>query len=270
MSVCRPCDLYGSYPFYNRLNKGDWEKSVQARYTPAVSRLPTIAGRLIRWYQIHGRDLPWRRTTDPYRILISEIMLQQTQVERVLGFYFAFLERFPSVRALAEAPESEVLAAWRGLGYYNRARNLHRAAQAILRQHGGEFPRSLEALQALPGVGRYTAGAIMSFAFCEDAPIVDTNVVRVLTRSLGEPEGVTPAGRERWLWEQATAIIPEGQGFVLNQALMDFGATLCTHHHPACESCPLADICVTRGRELAHQPSLFGRTGDTSFVPGTS
>lgn len=222
-----------------------------------MTRLEAIATGLIRWYQVHGRDLPWRRTTDPYRILISEIMLQQTQVERVIDFYYAFLERFPSVQSLATAKEAEVLEAWKGLGYYNRARNLHKTAIAIVRDHKGEFPRDLEKLRSLPGIGRYTAGAIMSFAFCEDAPIVDTNVVRVLTRTLGEPEHATGAEKERWLWEMATLIIPEGQGFVLNQAIMDFGATLCTHHHPACAICLLAPHCDRYARESAEQPRLF-------------
>jgi len=222
-----------------------------------MTRLEAIAAGLIRWYQVHGRDLPWRRTTDPYRILISEIMLQQTQVERVLDFYYAFLNRFPTVRSLAAAKEAEVLDAWKGLGYYNRARNLHKTAIAIVRDHDGEFPRDLDALRSLPGIGRYTAGAIMSFAFCEDAPIVDTNVIRVLTRTLGEPENASGAEKERWLWEMAASIIPTGQGFILNQAIMDFGATLCTHHHPACDICLLSAHCERYARDTQAQPRLF-------------
>ncbi|HYE78718.1 MAG TPA: A/G-specific adenine glycosylase [bacterium] len=222
-----------------------------------MTDLPRFQEALLRWYRLHGRDLPWRRTTDPYRIFISEVMLQQTQVERVVGYWHAFLQAFPTVQALAAADEAQVLAAWKGLGYNNRARYVHKTAKAVVELHGGQFPRTLEELRSLPGIGRYTAGAIMSFAFCEDAPIVDTNVVRVLGRVFGPPKGDYPAARESALWDLAEAVLPPGQGFIFNQAIMDFGATMCSHHHPACDICPMAGFCARRAAELAAQPRLF-------------
>lgn len=222
-----------------------------------MTDIPRFQQGLLQWYRLHGRDLPWRRTTDPYKIFLSEVMLQQTQVERVIGYWTLFLQTFPTVRDLAAADEAAVLAVWKGLGYNNRARYVHRTAKAVVESHGGEFPRTLEGLRSLPGVGRYTAGAIMSFAFCEDSPIVDTNVVRVLGRIFGPPQGDYPAAREESLWTLAEAVIPAGQGFVFNQAIMDFGATMCSHHHPACDICPMATFCVRRTEELAASPRLF-------------
>lgn len=223
---------------------------------------PQEAGRrLIRWYRVHGRNLPWRRTTDPYRIFISEVMLQQTQVERVLHYWPVFLHRFPTVQALAIAPERDVLAVWKGLGYNNRARYVHAAARVVVRDHGGIFPDTLEGLRRLPGIGRYTAGAIFSFAYCEDAAIVDTNVVRVLGRVFSSSLPANRSAREKRLWELAAAIIPPGEGYRVNQAIMDFGATMCTHHHPACDICPLAGICTAHQAQV--QAGSQSAQGDT-------
>ena len=215
---------------------------------------------LLRWYRVHGRDLPWRRTTDPYRIFISEVMLQQTQVERVIDYWQAFLRTFPTVDALAAAPEAEVLAVWKGLGYNNRARYVHQTAKAVVAIHGGRFPTTLEGLRRLPGVGRYTAGAIMSFAYCEDAAIVDTNVIRILNRIFGPRSGERPSARDEALWTLAAEVIPPGEGFRLNQAMMDFGAILCSHHRPGCDICPMAGFCHSRQTELAQpvEPKRMG------------
>ena len=173
--------------------------------------MPGFARRVIDWQRIHGRHrLPWQRTRDPYRVWLSEIMLQQTQVATVLGYYERFLARFPDVRALAAAPLDDVLAAWSGLGYYSRARNLHRCAVLVVAEHGGEFPASSEALARLPGIGRSTAAAIAAFCFGERAAILDGNVKRVLTRLLGFDGDLAEARSERALWLQATALLPAG------------------------------------------------------------
>src|SRR5207247_481934 len=176
---------------------------------------------LLAWFVEHGRDLPWRRTTDPYAILVSEVMLQQTQVERVLEYYRRFLARFPTVAALAAASVDTVLAAWQGLGYYRRARNLHLAAQQIMAQHQGRFPDTFEAVAALPGVGRYTAGAVLCFAFGKRAPILDTNVQRVLERVFVRRPATTPGAMQKRLWRLAEAVLPPGtDAWVINQAML--------------------------------------------------
>lgn len=201
---------------------------------------------LLAWYRAHGRDLPWRRTTNPYRILVSEVMLQQTQVDRVREYYGKFLRRFPSVKALAEAPEADVRDAWDGLGYYTRARNLKRAAETIREEHAGYFPRTAEELERLPGVGRYTAGAVRSFAFGENAPVLDTNVRRVLWRVFGVKGESTAAPTLRRLWCYADEVVPDGRAREFNNALMDFGATVCTARAPKCGACPMAKFCLRR------------------------
>lgn len=201
---------------------------------------------LCAWFAVHGRDLPWRRTTNPYRILVSEVMLQQTQVDRVRGFYGKFLRRFPSVKALAEARDREVLDAWDGLGYYNRARNLKRAAEVIREEHAGYFPRDHASIERLPGVGRYTAGAVRSFAFGEDAPVLDTNVRRVLWRVFGVRGEPTSTATTKRLWHYAEEIVPDGEARAFNSALMDFGATVCTARAPKCGECPMRAFCLRR------------------------
>ena len=206
-----------------------------------------IAGAVIAWQRQHGRHgLPWQGTSDAYRVWLSEVMLQQTQVSTVLDYYPRFLARFPSVQALAAAPLDDVLALWSGLGYYSRARNLHRCAQAVVAQHGGAFPGSSAALATLPGIGRSTAAAIAAFCFGERAAILDGNVKRVLTRVLGYDGDLSLAADERRLWAQAEALLPAREVDVYTQGLMDLGATVCSRRQPACERCPLAAHCVAR------------------------
>jgi A/G-specific adenine glycosylase len=204
----------------------------------------TFAGPLLEWYRINKRDLPWRQLQDdPYAVWISEIMLQQTQVATVIPFYERWMARFPTVDALAEAPLEEVLRHWAGLGYYARARNLHQAALAVVEKHGGRVPSDPAELAALRGIGRYTAGAILSLAYHQPAPIVDANVIRVLSRVFaieGDPK--SPPAQAR-LWHLAEALIPPGEARDFNQALMELGALVCTPADPACERCPLLPVC---------------------------
>jgi A/G-specific adenine glycosylase len=190
---------------------------------------------LLGWYARHKRNLPWRETNDPYKILLSEVLLQQTQVSRGLEYYSRFLEAFPTVQALAKAPVEAVLKAWEGAGYYARARNLHRAAQ-IIAEHG--MPDSLEGFLALPGVGRYTAGAVSSIALGLPEPLVDGNVRRVFSRWLLEPNP-----QEDWLWSQAENLLERSQPGEWNQAIMELGATVCVPKNPSCASCPVSSHC---------------------------
>jgi A/G-specific adenine glycosylase len=216
---------------------------------------PDIAARVVRWQRSHGRHaLPWQGTTDPYRVWLSEIMLQQTQVATVLAYYPRFLQRFPDVAALAAAPLDDVLAQWSGLGYYSRARNLHRCAQAVMQQHGGQFPRNAAQLAELPGIGRSTAAAIAAFCFGERAAILDGNVKRVLTRALGFGDDLAQAAHERRLWQQAEALLPESGIEAYTQGLMDLGAGICLARRPQCLLCPLHEVCVARaeGRPEAY------------------
>jgi A/G-specific adenine glycosylase len=209
---------------------------------------PGFAQRVLRWQRRHGRhDLPWQRTRDPYRVWLSEVMLQQTQVTTVLDYYARFLARFPDVAALAAAPLDDVLALWSGLGYYSRARHLHRCAQQVVALHGGAFPPSAATLATLPGIGRSTAAAIAAFCFGERAAILDGNVERVLTRALGFAGDLSRAAPKRELWALAEALLPARAVDVYTQGLMDLGATVCTPRRPACAACPLAEGCVARG-----------------------
>ncbi|HEX7422523.1 MAG TPA: A/G-specific adenine glycosylase [Terriglobales bacterium] len=203
---------------------------------------------LLRWYDQHRRDLPWRETRDPYRIWLSEIMLQQTRVAAVLDHYRIFLERFPNVRALAAASEDAVLAAWSGLGYYRRARRLHRSAQQIAEQYGGCFPQNSEGLLALPGIGRYTAAAIASIAFAEPVAVVDGNVERVLQRLIGV-NLTTPQ-----TWQHAQALLANSRPGDFNQAMMELGATVCVPREPRCPMCPVRKWCVTQGEVPRAKP----------------
>jgi len=216
----------------------------------AAATTPGLARALVAWQASHGRhDLPWQNTRDPYRVWLSEIMLQQTQVSTVLAYYGRFLARFPDVQALAAAPLDDVLAQWSGLGYYSRARNLHRCAQVVVAEHGGQFPPSSQALLALPGIGRSTAAAVAAFCFGERAAILDGNVKRVLTRVLGFGDDLADARHERALWQQADALLPEAADVpAYTQGLMDLGATLCTQRRPRCGACPWAGPCVARAQ----------------------
>ncbi len=208
---------------------------------------PSFAQRVVRWQRSHGRHgLPWQGTRDPYRVWLSEVMLQQTQVATVLDYYPRFLQRFPDVRSLAAAPLDDVLALWSGLGYYSRARNLHRCAQAVVADHGGAFPHTSALLATLPGIGRSTAAAIAAFCFGERAAILDGNVKRVLTRALGFGHDLARPAAERALWQAAEALLPKSGIESYTQGLMDLGAQLCSARRPACERCPLAETCVAR------------------------
>jgi len=192
---------------------------------------------LLTWSARTRRDLPWRHTRDPWAILVSEVMLQQTQVPRVIPKYQAFLDRFPSASQCAAAPVADVVRAWAGLGYNRRAVNLHRAAVAVVERHGGTFPDDLDALMALPGVGPYTARAVLTFAFGRDVGIVESNTGRVLARVAGRP--LTQAEGQRF----ADALVPEGEGWAWNQAMIDLGATVCLRRAPKCAECPVASDC---------------------------
>lgn len=200
---------------------------------------------LTGWFYSCGRDYPWRRTRDPYAILVSEAMLQQTQIATVLGrgYYTRWLTAFPGWAELAAAREEEVLKLWEGLGYYNRARNLQKAAVIVCRDHGGELPENLEAILALPGVGRYTAGAVMSFAFNKRAPIVDGNVSRVLSRLFSCPVPVDSPEGLRLAWERAEALTPADSPRAYNSAIMELGQRICTRTSPDCPACPVASRC---------------------------
>lgn len=215
-------------------------------YRPRLDprRLRAFQTRLLDWFRVNGRDLPWRRTRDPYKILVSEVMLQQTQVPRVREYYARFLREYPSVEDLAAASPARVRDSWDGLGYYARARNLHATARKIAREHGGRFPRRVEEIRSLPGVGRYTAGAVVSFAYGEPAPILDTNVRRVLGRVFVRRQPASSAKLDRRLWALAEAVLPAGEVWAFNQALMDFGATVCTARNPRCPACPLRSLCA--------------------------
>jgi A/G-specific adenine glycosylase len=214
-----------------------------------------FAARVVRWQRQHGRHgLPWQGTRDPYRVWLSEVMLQQTQVATVLPYYARFLERFPDVHALAAAPQDEVLALWSGLGYYSRARHLHRCAQTVVSVHDGAFPRDSAALATLPGIGRSTAAAIAAFCFGERVAILDGNVKRVLTRAIGFGDDIGVAANENKLWDHARSLLPARGIEAYTQGLMDLGAGVCTRRRPQCDACPLQTGCVARaeGRPEAY------------------
>ncbi len=207
---------------------------------------PAFAAKLLAWYRAAHRSLPWRGDADPYHIWVSEIMLQQTQVEAVIPYYARWLKRFPTVQSLAAAPERAVLALWEGLGYYTRARNLHRAAQLMVNENDGQLPRTVGRLLALPGIGRYTAAAIASLAFGADAAVLDGNVKRVLARVFNIEEDVKSARGEKHLWALAESLLPRGEAGDYNQALMDLGATVCAPRAPRCDQCPVVTLCAAK------------------------
>lgn len=206
---------------------------------------------VLRWFDAHGRKtLPWQHNKTPYRVWISEIMLQQTQVTAVIPYFERFMQRFPDLPTLAHAPLDDVLHQWAGLGYYTRARNLHRAAQMVMHAFNGYFPDTLETVQQLPGIGRSTAGAILSIAFQKPAPILDGNVKRVLSRYLGISEPINNKSIENTLWETAAACTPDARCADYTQAIMDLGATLCTRSKPACTQCPLVSTCRAHAENI--------------------
>lgn len=240
--------------------------STPPKLSPTTLDVERVRAALLGWYRRGHRDLPWRRTRDPYAIWISEIMLQQTRVDTVKAYFHRFMTELPTVQALAAAPEEQVLALWSGLGYYSRARNLHAAARLIVERHGGVFPREAAAVRELPGIGPYTAGAILSIAFGQRAAILDGNVIRVLARLQALDERPESASGKRLYWSLAEALVPpaaspnegedEGENPPgdLNQALMELGATVCLPQRPVCLVCPLAELC--RARRLG-DPEAF-------------
>jgi len=199
--------------------------------------------RLLTWYSRHQRDLPWRKTTDPYKILVSEVMLQQTQVDRVIPKYHEFLGKYPTIGRLAKAPPRQVRRLWYPLGYNYRPLRLRSIAREAVAKYDGKLPDTLDGLMALDGVGRYTAGAVMSFAYRKDAPILDTNVERLLARFFGVRGDTKRSAVRNRLWALASEVIPKGKAYVFNQALMDFGALVCTARKPACPSCVMRTFC---------------------------
>ena len=212
------------------------------------SPLPPLAPLLLYWWDSAHADLPWRRTRDPYAIWVAEIMLQQTQIATVIPYYERWLARFPTIEALAAAPLDDVLKAWEGLGYYRRARHLHAAAQQVMARHGGEVPDTLHDLLRLPGVGRYTAGAIASIAYGIPAPVLDGNVSRVLSRVFDIADDVTQPATPARLWQLAEALVPAARPGDYNQALMELGQSVCLPQNPRCLICPLHAPCLARQR----------------------
>lgn len=214
-----------------------------------------LSSALLAWFDQLQIQLPWRGSRDPYRIWLSEIMLQQTRIAAVEGYYARFLERFPTIGALAAAPLDDVLKSWEGLGYYTRARNLHRFANSIVNEHQGQFPATAEALQQLPGIGRYTAAAIASIAFDQRVAVLDGNVMRVLTRVFDFAEDITESSAQKQLWYLAESLLPSERAGDYNQALMDLGRLVCVPRRPTCEACPLQSQCLACAhRTTAQRP----------------
>jgi len=228
------------------------------------ARKKEIQAKLLQWYKKNRRDLPWRRTKDPYAIWVSEIMLQQTQVSTVIPYYIRFLKTFPTVRHLAKADLAKVLKVWEGLGYYSRARNLHRASLIVSNHFHGKIPDQLNDLLTLPGIGRYTAGAILSIAFNEEAPILDGNVKRVLSRLFAISAAPKDNKTEQFLWHLSGSLVPKDYASSFNQGLMDLGATVCTPKAPQCSKCPLCRLC--KGKILG-DPERFPVTAPKKKIP---
>lgn len=215
---------------------------------------------LLSWFSKQSRDLPWRRTYLPYHIWISEIMLQQTQMERVVTYFKRWMERYPDINSLAEASEQEALTLWEGLGYYSRARNILQSAALIKARHQGALPADHAALLALPGIGRYTAGAIMSLAFNQPYPVVDANVERVFARLFNIEVPVKEKTAHRFIWQKAAELIPEGEARFFNQALMELGALICTPQSPRCSDCPITDYCAALSLDMVDLRPVPGRS----------
>ncbi|PYL07208.1 MAG: A/G-specific adenine glycosylase [Verrucomicrobia bacterium] len=209
----------------------------------------TFQRSLLRWFRRHGRDLPWRQTRDPYAILVSEFMLQQTQVVTVIPYYHEWLRRFPDFASLARASENDVLRVWQGLGYYARARNLHATAKAVVDRHRGRFPRSVGKMQQLPGIGKYTAHAIASFAFNQSVPIVEANTTRVLARLFDFRKAIDSVAGRKTLWQYGATLLPKSSARTYNCALIDLGALVCIPREPKCGICPVKKFCLAKNPE---------------------
>ncbi len=222
---------------------------------------------LVKWFTKNAKNYPWRRTIDPYAILVSEMMLQQTQVATVLGrgYFGRWMEAFPTALALAKASEQQILSLWEGLGYYSRARNLQKAAQVVVEQHDGEFPKDLNALLTLPGLGLYTAGAVATFAFDQPVPIVDANIARVLSRLFSLEEPIDEKQGRDLIWHWATTLVPLDKPGRYNAALMELGQQICINREPQCQVCPVAAFCFGKAREPARLPLKKARR-ETEFT----
>ncbi len=220
---------------------------------------PTLQDALLRWFARHGRDLPWRRTYLPYHIWVSEIMLQQTQMDRVILYFNRWLDRFPDIASLTEAREQEVLLLWEGLGYYSRAKNILKTADLLCRRHGGALPEDHGALLELPGIGRYTAGAIMSLAFNLHHPIVDANVERLFARLFNLTAPVKEKHTHALIWQKAAELIPEGKARFFNQALMEMGALICLPRSPRCDACPVRNYCEAFAQGVVNERPIAGK-----------
>jgi A/G-specific adenine glycosylase len=230
----------------------------------AITSKEKIQSKLLQWFKKNGRDLPWRKTRDPYAIWVSEIMLQQTQVTTVIPYYQKFLKSFPTIHHLAKSDLSKVLKVWEGLGYYSRARNLHRTSQIVLTRFHGKIPETLKDLLGLPGIGRSTAGSILSFAFHKDAPILDGNAKRVLSRLFAVSSNPVKSKTEGLLWQISESLIPKGFSNPFNQALMDLGSMLCTPKDPQCPRCPLHRFCKGRA---SGEPERFPTKSIKKKIP---
>ncbi len=228
----------------------------------SISQKGKIQTQLLQWFKKKGRDLPWRKTRDPYAIWVSEIMLQQTQVATVIPYYKNFLKSFPTVHHLSKADLSKVLKIWEGLGYYSRARNLHRAAGIVMNHFNGKIPNQLKDLLNLPGIGRSTAGAILSFAYNEEAPILDGNAKRVISRLFAVSDNPAKGKVENLLWRISESLIPKGYSNSFNQAIMDLGSMLCTTKEPQCLRCPLRNLCqgYLSGKPESYPPRTIKKT----------
>jgi A/G-specific adenine glycosylase len=219
-----------------------------------------IAQKLLRWYSSRQRYLPWRQRPIPYRVWVAEIMAQQTRLESMLPYYRRWLRRFPTIKSLAKAREQDVLSLWEGLGYYSRARNLRKAARIVAKEHGGRLPSTFEELLALPGIGRYTAGAIASLAFGADVPAVDGNAIRVLARVFNVQLIASSSAAQARFWSLAVEHLPPGQAAAYNQAVMDLGAEICTPRNPQCTICPLKRNCLAKALNVQEQRPVKSQT----------
>jgi len=207
-----------------------------------LNNAPKIANQLLDWYNQNARDLPWRSHPQPYNVLVSEIMLQQTRMETVLPYYQRWMTAFPTLKVLAESELQEVLKLWEGLGFYGRARNLHKAAKIVLSDFNGQIPKTREELESLPGIGRYTAAAIASISFGADEAALDGNIRRILSRLFNIEEPIRSAQAEEILWGLAESLLPDGKAGDFNQALMDLGSLVCTSRNPVCDLCPVISV----------------------------
>jgi A/G-specific adenine glycosylase len=229
------------------------DRTASRHHTLAARDKQRLRRRLLAWYADMARDLPWRKSRDPYRVWVSEIMLQQTQVATVCDYFERFVAALPDVQALAAADERQVLRLWEGLGYYRRARQMHAAAKKVATEHGGRFPQDVERLQDLPGIGRYTAGAIASIAFGQREPILEANTIRLLSRLIAYRDDPLNAAGQRVLWGMAADVLPQKNVARFNQALMELGSLVCTPTDPRCDECPLAGVCAAHAAGLQHK-----------------